>query len=320
LVFALAIVILAVLLIYPVSYQVRFNEMVVVTTFGKADKSSVKNADPDPAHDESGLYWKWPWPIQDVHTFDKRVQVLEDRIEEQQTLDKKAVIVSAYVTWRVVDPLAFYSAVGDLSSGRGEQQIRNRLRDARSVLGNFTMDELTSSDAAKLRLGDAEAAILKKLRENLQSGGQALGIAVESVGIKRLILPQSVSEAVFNHMKATRERLAQSARSSGDAAAANIKAAAESARLTIRAFAERRAQSLRAEGDQAAQEYFSVFKQDEQFAAFLRRMTAYREVLRNNTTFLIDAKEGLFGEFLQAPGATPTPAAPAAAPAGGPKQ
>ena len=58
-----------------------------------------------------------------------------------------------------------------------------------------------------------------------------------------------------------------------------------------RAFAERRAQAIRAEGDLEAERYFAQFKEDQDFAIFLRQMDALREMLKHNTTFVLDANK-----------------------------
>ena len=57
------------------SFQVRTTEVAVVTTFGKPTRPIT----------EPNLYFKWPWPIQKVWTFDQRVQNFEDRLTEGLT-------------------------------------------------------------------------------------------------------------------------------------------------------------------------------------------------------------------------------------------
>ena len=66
-------------------YQVRYDEVAVQTTFDKADNSSIRET--------PGLKWRWPWPINKVALYPKRLKVLEDKIEELQTADGKSVIV-----------------------------------------------------------------------------------------------------------------------------------------------------------------------------------------------------------------------------------
>jgi len=276
----LGVLILLVLVVYPVAYQVRFNEMAVVTTFGKTDESSVKNADGK----SPGLYWRWPWPIQEVHKFDARVRVIDDRLEQQDTRDKQVVILQAFVTWRIADPLAFYRSLRN--EVMAERFLRDRLRTARAEIGNFDFDDLTNVDPAQLKLAHAEQAILNRMKAELAD--QATGVQLETVGIKRIVLPEEITKSVFKRMRTTRQRLAQKARSEGEALAKSIRAQATSDEERILAFADRKAREIRAEGDQAAAEYYKSFAQNEDFAVFIRKMEALEATLSNNTTFLLD--------------------------------
>ena len=296
------LVIIALLLLYMLTYQVSFNEVAVVTTFGKAGPNAVKRGD-DPAGGIIGnLYLRWPSPVQKVYRYDSRIRILEDRLEEQQTLDKQSVIVQAYVAWRISDPLAFYQSMSTAEKAAVEkaiERLRSGLRDAKSEIGRFTFDQLTNPDPAQLKIAEAEDAIRARLQASIDREQPSWGITIDDVGIKRIELPEKVSEKVFERMKATRQRLAQSARSEGEARASDIKSKAESARQRIEAFAERRAQEIRAEGAAAAAEYYSVFQQNEDFAIFLRKLEALRSTLAKNTTFLIDTRVMPFDMFAE---------------------
>lgn len=293
-----------------VCYSVQYNQTVIVTTFGRADEQSVKNRDGTGA----GLHLKWPWPVQEVaRVYESRVQVLDDRLEEQQTLDKQDVIVNAYLAWRITDPLPFYRTLN--SAEQAERQLRDRLRDARAQIGNYTFDQLTSLDPERLKLAEAEAAIQRRLQEEVQR--QGYGVRIEAVGIKQIVLAEPVTQKVFERMRANRQRLAQRARSEGDAAASDIRAKARSAEQRVLAFAERRAEAIRAEGDAAAAEQYKVFAANEEFAVFLRKLEEYKRVLKHNTTFLMDARCGPFDLFAPAllPGAAEAPATVSVPPA-----
>lgn len=287
----------AILLVtYMATYQVRFDEAVLVTTFGRAEAGSVVNADGKSA----GLGFKWPWPVQDIRRYDTRTQILEAPLEQQQTRDSQAVVVSDYVAWRVANPLEFERSLR--STGAAEEQLRNRLRTARAVINQYTFDDLTNRDPAKLKLADAEKAMLENLQKEVNA--KAYGIEIKDVGIKRLILPGDVTEKVFERMRSTRQMLAQSARSEGDAMASNIRKQAETSRNTIMAFAERRAQAIRADGDAAAASYYKYFKDNEEFAIFLRKIEGLKQTLKHNTTFLLDTKTSPF-DLLGAPDPVP---------------
>lgn len=309
--FVIGLILAAIFLVYMVTYTVGFNEAAVVTTFGRADEESVYYGSTDDTGMLGNLMFKWPWPVEKVRSYDMRVHVLESRLEEQQTLDKQGVVIEAYVSWRITEPLDFFRSLVTVDAA--QQQIRSLLRDARSVIGNYTFDELTSSDESQLQLAEVEREIQERISRGLSDdpAARSWGIEFESVGITRLVLPQPVTTRVFERMRATRERLAQRAMSEGTAAAADIVAQAESARDTILSFAERRAQEIRAEGDAAAAQYYPLFAEAPEFAIFLRKLETYEEVLENNSTFFFDTNTmGLFSEFEGLPD-PPEPEAPA---------
>ncbi len=289
----IGLIILGILLASMVTYRVDFNEMAIVTTFGKAETDSVMNADGKGA----GLHFRWPWPIQEVaRVYDRRVQILEDELEEQQTLDKQDIIIGTYIVWRIREPLHFYRTLNTVE--QAQRQLRDRLRNARSEIGQYTFSELTNLDPEQLKLAEAETTMRDRMQEELNT--QGFGIEIQAVGVKRIILAEAVSQKVFERMRSTRQRLAQRARSEGDAAASDIRAKAASAEERILAFADQRAQAIRAEGDAAAAQYYKVFKDNEEFAIFLRKLEEYEKILKNNTTFILDAQEGPFDLFAPA--------------------
>jgi membrane protease subunit HflC len=298
----ISLIIAVLLVLTMVTYQVRFDEAVVVTTFGRAGEDSVHRGDAETSGVLGNLHLRWPWPIQKVRSYDMRVHVLEDQLEEQQTRDKHGVVLSTFVAWRIARPLEFHRAL--VTVEEAQVQLRSLLRDARAVIGSYTFAELTSSDPEELKLTRVEHDLQQQLDATLQrlaTEGQGWGLEIQTVGIQRLILPEAVTEKVFERMRATRERLAQRAQSEGDAAAADIRAKARSARDTILAFAERRAQDIRAEGDAAAAEYYHLFGEAPEFAIFLRKLETYEEVLGHNTTFFFDSSKGVFPEFIEGP-------------------
>lgn len=259
-------------------YQVRYDQVAVRTLFDKADADSVE--------DTPGLKWRLPWPIHEVTHYSKRLQLLEDRLEELQTADGKSVIVRTYVTWRISDPLAFYVTLKDPAAAR--RQLATQLREIRGIISRYRLDELVNEDRRKLALDEIETKAREDLQKALSDGG--FGLRVESVGISRIVLPESTTEKVFETMIATRERLAENALQEGQAQASAIRSEAESARDRILAFAERRAQAIRTQGDRDAAQEYGAFAKNEEFAIFLRRLEALEKMLEHNTTFVLSAE------------------------------
>ncbi len=290
-------ILVALLLSHMFFYQVRYDQVAVRTTFDKADETSVQET--------PGLKWRWPWPINKVALYSKRLQVLEDKIEELQTADGKSVIVRTYLTWRIADPLDFYVTLKD--PAEANRQLSSRLREIRGLISNYDFDELVNVDREKIKLADIEKRATTALDDALRQAGY--GIKVESVGIHKIILPESTTQKVFDTMIAARERLAENALQEGQAQASAIRSEATSARERILAFAERKAQSIRSQGDREAASQYENFAQNEEFAIFLRKIEALRKMLDHNTTFVLSADSlGILDWFNKDPSAaSPSP-------------
>ena len=290
------VIIVALLLSNMFFYQVRYDQVAVRTTFDKADESSVQET--------PGLKWRWPWPVNKVALYSKRLQVLEDKIEELQTADGKSVIVRTYLTWWIADPLDFYITLKD--PAEANRQLSSRLREIRGLISNYDFDELVNVDRDKIKLADIEQRATTTLDEALRQAGY--GIKVESVGIHKIILPESTTQKVFDTMIASRERLAENALQEGQAQASAIRSEATSARERILAFAERKAQAIRSQGDREAAVQYENFAQNEEFAIFLRKIEALKKMLDHNTTFVLSADSlGILDWFNKDPAAAAKP-------------
>src|SRR4051812_20836242 len=192
---AVAVLIVTVLLLQLVAFRVKETERAVVKTFGKATRDV----------QAPGLYWKWPWPVEEVVRQDARLRVLEGPLEETTTEDRKAVLVSCFVTWRPGKPVEFLER--HETEKAAEKTLEGLLRSTQTaVLGRHPFSALIAQDRSQLRWDELEAAIreplVKKAREDY-------AIEVVFVGIRRLALPKDTTESVFARMRAERDAKAQ---------------------------------------------------------------------------------------------------------------
>lgn len=275
------LIVVASLLCYMFAYQVRYDEVVVLTTFDKATEVSIQR--------EPGLRFRMPWPIQKVYSYSTRLQLLESELHQLSIRDGSSVVVKTYLAWRIEDPLKFYSSLQTI--GGAEKLLEAKLNEQiGSTLGTYSFDDLVNLDPQKVKLAEIEQRVLEGLQQRLVREG-GYGMAVLNVGVRRLALPEQNTTAVFESMRKTRERMAADARSSGQAQAAAIRSEANSARDRILAFASRRAEEIRAQGLKEAAQYYRAFQQDEELAITLRRIETLKKVLSNRTTFVLDAEE-----------------------------
>lgn len=265
----------ALFVLLQVVFTVREGEVAVVTTFGK----------PVRAVTAAGLYPRLPWPIQKVYTFDNRTHIVEGPYEETLTKDGKNIVVAVYAGWRIREPIQFLERVG--SPEQAQRNLDGLLRHYKTaVLGQHPFASLVNVNPDAMQLEQIE----KQMQTAVQPEAlQRYGIAVEFLGIRKLGLPESITEKVFARMRAERTEIAERFRSEGEGEAIKIRAQADSQRDQTLAKAEAEATRLRADGDAKAAAYYQVFAKDPALAMFLRKLTVMEETLKEKSTLVLSA-------------------------------
>ena len=111
---------------------------------------------------------------------------------------------------------------------------------------------------------------MEDMRVKADTDARKIGVEIVDVRLKRVELPNEVSEAVYRRMEAERKRVANELRSEGAAEAEKIRADADRQREVIVANAYRDAQKIKGEGDaQATAIYGQAFNQNPEFYAVL---------------------------------------------------
>ncbi len=267
----------------------------VITQFGK----------PVSVLSEAGFYLKLPVPFQRANVLDKRILITNTRETELLTADKKNVLVSTYISWKIADPVRYLAALRnrDFAESRLAALVQSEIG---SALGDRPFGTIlgTAGDGASLAEleGSVERAVAGVAREDL-------GIEVVSLGVTRLIFPPQNLDSVFARMRAERARIARGHRSEGRAEAQKIAARAERERARIIADAEAKAAMLRGRGEaEAARIYAGAYEGHAEFYRFLRTLEAYKKVLNEKTTLVLPA-DSPFLEILtsKVPGARTAP-------------
>ncbi len=258
-------------------YVVRETDRAVVLRFGK-----LTQADTSP-----GLHAKVPG-IDEVRIFDGRVLTLDSQPENFYTLEKKRLIVDSYAKWRIEDVETYYRATG------GDESIaRNRLAartndGLRNQFGKRRLNEVVSGQREQL-MGD----LTRELNDAVQA---SLGIKVIDVRVKKIDLPDDVSQSVFDRMSAEREKLAREYRSRGKEEGEKIRADADRQVTIIEAEAYRDAELMRGDGDaKASGIYASAFNKNPEFYAFTRSLRGYEQAFGSGGDVLVlDPKSDFF--------------------------
>ena len=224
-----------------------------------------------------GLHIKLPF-IQKVVYFDARILDYDARPAEALTSDLKSMVLDNYARWKIVDPLRFYRTM------RTEANAQARLdaviySQIRAHIGRHTLTEVVNDD---------RTAIMESVTSKASEQMKEFGIKIVDVRIKRTDLPAENQRAIFDRMRAERERQATQYRSEGVEESTKIRSGADKERALILAEANKKSQVLRGEGDaEAARIYADAFSQSPEFFSFQRGLEALRKSLGENTRMIL---------------------------------
>ncbi len=243
---------------------------------------------------EPGLQIKVPF-VQRAVLFDRRILDLDTNPEEVLTLDQKRLIVDAFARFKIVDPLKFFQSVNN------EFRARERL----SRLFNTSVRTILAEREFSTLLTGERADSMLKIRADVNEKARELGIEIIDVRIRRADLPQDNSNAVYNRMRAERDREAREARAQGREISQRIRSRADKEAQVLLAEARRDAEILRGEGDAQRNKIFAeAFGKDQDFFAFYRAMQAYESALGSTDTTMVLSPDSEFFRYFQNPQGT----------------
>ncbi len=287
----LVIIIVVLGIVYSTFYTVTEGQNAILLRLGNIET----NANGTPCIEGPGLHVKIPL-ITQARIFDTRLQTLDIKSSRIVTAEQKDVIVDYFVKWKISNLALFFTRIGGDPTQANvllEQQLNDGLR---AQFGRRTIGEVVSDD---------RASIMDTLSQQANATAQRLGIDVVDVRIKRIDLPSEVSTAVFERMRAERERVATEHRATGKANAQAIRANADATATITVATATAQAANLRSQGDaQAAIIYANAYSKDPDFFAFLRSLQAYKVVFaKDQNNILVLKPDSQFFKYFNGTGA-----------------
>ncbi|MGB1390631.1 MAG: protease modulator HflC [Paracoccaceae bacterium] len=252
--------------------------------------------------EEPGLAFKIPL-IQDVVRYDDRILSRDIEPLEVTPLDDRRLVVDAFARYRITDVERFRQAVGVGGIATAESRIDSILRArTREILGSVSSNDILSSD---------RAALMERIRNGAFSQGQALGVEIIDVRLKRTDLPNENLEATFARMRAEREREATDERARGSEAAQRVRAQADRTVVELTSEAQREAEIVRGEADANRNAIFAeAYGRDEEFFEFYRSLNAYTRALQGGNSSMVLSPNSEFFNYLKSPNGAPS-AAPA---------
>jgi membrane protease subunit HflC len=278
---------LALLLLSSAPYVVDATQSAVRTRFGK----------PVEVIREPGLHFRLPL-VDEVTRVEARLLYFDPPTAEFLTEDKKNVVISPFVIWKVDDPLRFIQKL--YTRENAEARIADLVAsELGTAFGRVPFSRLVSATEGEAHLSDTAAAIAERVRQRAASD---YGLAIVDLGIRRLAFPDQNREAVFNRMRAERERIARRFRSEGEEEAIKIKAEADQERTKLLADAYRTAAELKGKGEgEAARIYAEAIGRDPDLYRFLRTLESYDKILDDKTTLVLPGNSALLRLLTEGP-------------------
>ena len=275
--------IITVVVLLEAVFIVHERQRAILLRFGEAHRAF--------GDDDAGIHFKIPFADQ-VRIFDGRILTQDTPAQRYFTIEKKPVIVDLFVKWRVGDVDKYYTTTsGD--EARASAQLAARSNEGlRNQIGKRDMHEVISGERDLL---------MNELRTSLNEAMMRdFGIAVIDVRVKRIDLPEEVSEAVFSRMNSEREIEARQYRATGQELAIGIRADADRQAVVIEAEANREAEKIRGDGDaRSAEIYADAYGQDEGFYSFYRSINAYKKVFEDGNAMLVMDPSSEFFQFIK---------------------
>lgn len=282
------LIVVVIVLAYFSLYTVNQTQQAIILRLGKIEV----NSKGDPIIKTPGLHIKWPF-ISTVKKFDMRLRTLSINSSRIVTVEQKDVIVDAFVKWRIKDIVSYYKSTGG-NELRADVLLRQKVSDGmRAEFGKQTILELVSGQRAN---------VMKLLQSGANEVAKPLGISVTDVRVKKIDLPEEVTDSVYARMRSNREKEAYLIRSQGKESAELTKATGDAQVTVLLAKAKSDAAKIRAQGDkEAAQLYATAYQSDPKFYGLYRALESYQKVFDGSKqpTLVLRPQGQFFSAFNQ---------------------
>jgi len=274
----------AVILLVVFTFTVKQNELAMRMSFG-----SILRSDYQP-----GLHFMLPF-VNNVKKFDKRVLTRNYPEEQFLTSEGKILRIDFYVKWQINNVESFYKSTNgdeDVAASRLGAIVKDGLK---GLIAKRTIQQVVIAERAEF---------INELLAVAGANAGELGVKLVDVRVKKINLPDEVSESVFNRMRQDFARQAAQLRAEGSGSATQLRSEAERQRTETLANATRDASIIRGEGDsEAAKIYASAFGRNAEFYSFYRSLQAYRESLGKQGDVLVISPDSDFFKYLNKAGA-----------------
>lgn len=270
----------AALLLAMATFTVRETELAMKFRFGEIVRSDYG----------PGLHFMIPF-VNRVEKFERRIITRNYPSEQFLTSEGKILRIDFYTKWRIADISTYYQASANGDEEIAALRLGGIVKDGiKGVIARRTIQQVVAAERAEFT-----GEILK----TTEGGTRGLGIQLVDVRVKKIDLPEEVSESVFSRMRQDFDRQAKRLRAEGDENAEKLRAEADRQRTELLAEAYRESEIIKGEGDAAAADiYAKAYTKNADFYSFYRSMQAYRKAIGTDSDVLIVKPDSEFFRYL----------------------
>ena len=266
------------------TFTVRETELAIKFRFGE-----IVRADYGP-----GLHFMVPM-VNNIRKFERRIDTKNYPSEQFLTSEGKILRIDFYIKWRISDVGTYYQATegGDreIAAGRLGSIVKDGIK---GVIARRTIQQVVAAERTEF------TGEILKLAEGATRG---LGLELVDVRVKKIDLPEEVSESVFSRMRQDFDRQAKRLRAEGEESAEKLRSEADRQRTEIIAEAYRESEIIRGEGDaKSAEIYARAYNRNAEFYSFFRSLQAYREAIGTENDVLVISPDSDFFKYLNRAG------------------
>jgi membrane protease subunit HflC len=169
-----------------------------------------------------------------------------------------------------------------------------------SIIGTHPLTDFVSATDDGKKFIAIEEEILNQanaLLRQTEADGKGYGLKLEFLGLKKLGIPEQVTQQVFDEMMKERQVLVSTSQAEGDSEASKIKSGADRQAAELLAKADGEATRIRGEGEGEAAKYLSVFQQNPELASLVFRLNALEGSLKEKSVLVFDRNTPPFDLF-----------------------
>lgn len=234
-----------------------------------------------------GLSFRVPF-LQSVQRIPKYKMISDLYPSDVTTKDKKVMTVDSFVIWSIDDPVKYLSSL-NASKEKAEVRLGN-------VVYNSIKNVLSSTNQADIISGrDGELA--KTITENIGGVMDSYGIHIYAVETKKLDLPDSNKESVYQRMISERNNIAAQYTADGEYQSSLIINETDKTVKETIAKAQAEAEKIKAEGEAKYMQILSEAYNDQskaEFYNYVRSLDALKASMKGeNKTIVLDSDSEL---------------------------